>query len=148
MDLATIIIILATVLAGLLYGVNKFVYQRTLTTRSHLLTKFLEIKEKNIAFREELEELIVKYDAWGKTAFTDTDTNFVEYLEIVREKIEIEFSESEYTKLSRLPLDKVSIAECRDKLRYHRDVLKALRKGLNLQREMLQPDTQGAIEFG
>lgn len=131
-----------------MYGVNKYVHQRVLATRAHLLRKFKEIKAKNIKLQEELEELIIKYDAWGKTAFTDTDTNFVEYLDVLREKLEIEFSDSEYAKLSKMPLEREEISECLEKFRYHQDVLIALRHDLNMQRAMLQPPAHGTIEFG
>lgn len=134
-------------MAGIAFYVDKHLHSNTIATRKHLLTKFVDIRQKNLKLQQELEELIATHDAWGTNAFTDTDTNFIDYLETLKEKIEIEYSDIEYIKLKKLSLTKDIISEYIEKFKYHNDVLIALRQELNQQKDRLHVCTFSEVKF-
>ena len=145
MDLATIIILAGTVIGAIVYLADKHVHNNTVATRKYLLAKFKDIKSKNLKLQEEFEELIAIHTIWGQ--IIDTDTHINEYLEALKEKIEIEYSDAEYLKLLKTHLDKNNISEHMEKFRYHQDVLISLRQDLVVQKELLEKAAPGNINF-
>ena len=148
MDLATIIIIAATIFGGLLFVIDKYIHQRTFAGRAHLLSKFNEIRIKNLKLQEEIMALMSAYNASGKALFADKDPNFEEYLELLQEKLSIEFSDVEYSKLEKIALSKEIISDYMEKFRYQQDVIISLRQDINFYKNRLDATPPGTLDFG
>lgn len=145
------VVIAITLSIAILYLAYTYFTRREDNTRKRIISKFEDIKSKNSILQQELEELITTHNAWERTAFTEIDTNFIEYLELLREKLNIEFSDSEYDKIVKMRLEPSAVREWMEKFRYHNDVLIELRKDLYQQQRRLErqePLSDDVIEFG
>lgn len=128
MDLATIIIVMGTFLGAILFLVDKYMHHNTLQTKKNLLQKFREVKGKSIMLHKDMEHLVMQYEI-----NCEEELDNKECLDILKEKIEIEYSDAEYFKLKKINLTKERIAEYSERFRYHQDALISLRQHYNRQ---------------
>lgn len=136
MDLAAILIIILTIISAVFFFLTRYITRKNLAHRDYLLSKFKELKYKYIQLKEEFANLVVH------TLESDaTYLDLSEYHEALSEKIEVEYSNSEYSKLKNIQLTKDIISEYQEKFKYHQDIIISLRQELGLHKKtsQLQP---------
>lgn len=67
--------------------------------RKRILARLSDNKSRGLGLLQELEQLVQHNNAWAATAFTGSDITYGEYIEILREKYDIEYADSEFEKL-------------------------------------------------
>ena len=136
MVLAAILIIILTIISAVFFFLTRYITRKNLAHRDYLLSKFKELKYKYIQLKEEFANLVVH------TLESDaTYLDLSEYHEALSEKIEVEYSNSEYNKLKNIQLTKDIISEYQEKFKYHQDIIISLRQELGLHKKtsQLQP---------
>jgi hypothetical protein len=126
MDLATIFIILGTFIGAVFFMMDKYIHNQTITTRKQLLYKFREVKGKSIKLYDDIQHLVSIYPEEYQSYYESS-----EYLDLIKEKIDIEYSDAEYLKLKKIKLTKAIIKEYSERFKYHQDALIALRNDYN-----------------
>lgn len=136
MDLAAILIIILTIISAVFFFLTRYMTRKNLAHRDYLLSKFKELKYKYIQLQDEFAHL-VEHTLESHSTHLDLS----EYHEALSEKIEVEYSNSEYNKLKNIQLTKDIISEYQEKFKYHQDIIISLRQELGLHKKTspLQP---------
>jgi len=133
MDLAAILIIILTIISAVFFFLTRYITRKNLAHRDYLLSKFKELKYKYIQLKEEFANLVVH------TLESDaTYLDLSEYHEALSEKIEVEYSNSEYNKLKNIQLTKDIISEYQEKFKYHQDIIISLRQEIRAYKNSAQ----------
>src|SRR5690606_24436138 len=94
------------------------------------------LKYKYVQLQDEFANL-VEHTVKSHPTYSDLS----EYHETLSEKIEVEYSTSEYNKLKNIQLTKDIISEYQEKFKYNQDIIISLRQELGLHKKtsQLQP---------
>jgi lipopolysaccharide export LptBFGC system permease protein LptF len=129
-------------LAGFLITVFFFLIDKNMLPgafigRKHILTKFEKNKKKEQQLHNEFEALVNSYCAWSQNAFPDSDVTYAEYLDLLKEKSSIEYSDAELETL-KSKLKRQQIIDYNEKIRNQEEAVIALQKDLARQKRNLQ----------
>ena len=103
--------------------------------KNYALAKFRENKKNNQKFYNELTGLINEHDAGADTAFAGSGITYTEILDVLREKLDIIYSDAEQERLINGRFSKKEISEYVEKMKYHQEAIEALQArmdGINL----------------
>lgn len=124
--------------AVVFFLMDKNLLPLTLLVRRHLLTKLERNKSKDLQLQSELEQMVHENDAWSYIAFPDSEVTYKEYLDLLREKFSIEYSDSEFKSLRTRKMSRKEVAEYIQKIKDQEEAAQALEDDVNYQKRNLQ----------
>ena len=112
-------ITLAIILLLVIVLVYIFFFRKSKEARekkSYYLKRFLRNKEQSLKHIHQVEALAIENNCWDKKAFTDKDVTFRDYLELLKNKYDKDYSEISYQVLKRNKLTQSQKQEYTKKL--------------------------------
>jgi predicted O-linked N-acetylglucosamine transferase (SPINDLY family) len=132
------ILLIGLVATIFFFLVDKNLLPATLLARRHMLSKLENNKSKDLQLQSELEQLIDENNAWSYVAFPDSEVTYKEYLELLREKFSIEYSDSEFQSLRTNRMSRGQMADYIQKIKNQEEAALALQMDVNYQKRNLQ----------
>lgn len=132
------ILLIGLVATIFFFLVDKNLLPTTLLLRRHMLSKLENNKNKDLQLQSELEQLVDENNAWSYVAFPDSEVTYKEYLELLREKFSIEYSDSEFESLRTNRMTRRQMADYIQKIKNQEEAAQALRMDVNYQKSNLQ----------
>jgi transketolase len=117
--------------------IDKNLLPGTSIARKHILGKLEKNKKREMQLQAEFENLVASYGAWSHNAFPDSDVTYSEYIELLKEKSNIEYSDSEFKKL-KSKLKRKQVREYIEKIKNQEEAVIALQADLDCQKKNLQ----------
>lgn len=117
--------------------IDKNLLPGTSIARKHILGKLEKNKKRELQLHAEFENLIASYGAWSQNAFPDSDVTYSEYIELLKEKSNIEYSDSEFKKL-RSKLKRKQVRDYVEKIKNQEEAVIALQADLDCQKKNLK----------
>ncbi|MHA3787556.1 hypothetical protein ACX0HA_05035 [Flavobacterium hauense] len=105
--------------------------------QKYIITKLEKNKRKELELQLEFEKLINSYQAWSLKAFPDEDITYREYIELLKEKSSIEYSDAEFSRL-KSKLKKNQLLDYIDKIKNQEEAVIALQANIACQKKNLQ----------
>lgn len=133
----TFFIVLGLFTAILFFLIDKNMHTGVLPGKKNILKRFEKNKEKEQQLQAEFEHLVQSYEAWSQKAFPHLDVTYSEYLELLKEKSSIEYSDTEFEKL-RSGLKSQQIVDYAEKIKNQEEAVIAFQAHLNCQKKKLQ----------
>ena len=115
---------------ALFYLSNSFEDAYMRSSRKAAVLKFRENREKSMRFYLSVEEYVAQYNAWGYNAFEDTDVTFAEFIEVLKEKHNIEYSDLEESKLTKNRMNRAQIEDYLERMEYQQEFINAMQATL------------------
>ena len=134
----TYLMIIGPAAALLFFLIDKNLLPGVMLSRKSILIKLEKNKKREIQLHTELESIINIHNAWSYNAFPDTDVTYAEYVDLLKEKTGIEYSESEFEKLRTENLTGKQIADYADRLKDQEETVSALQADINSRKANLE----------
>lgn len=131
------ILLIGLVVVIFFFLVDKNLLPTTLLVRKHMLSKLEKNKMINLQLQSELEELVDRNDAWSYVAFPDSEVTYKEYLDLLREKFSIEYSDSEFESLRTNRMTRGQVTDYIQKIKDQEEAALALQLDINYQKSNL-----------
>lgn len=132
----TYILIIGLIVAIVFFLIDKNLLPDSLAARKRLATRLEENMRVELQLQQEFEDLIKAYKVWSHTAFPNTDVTYGEYIELLKEKSNIEYSKSEFDKIQKKS-SRAQFFEYIDKIKNQEEAVAALRDNIAMQRANL-----------
>jgi len=100
--------------------------------KKYILAKFSHNKSIIHGITIDMRKLLVETNAWNSILFKDSNTTYREYLEVLEEKYDVEYSNSQFNALKKKKLSSHEIIEYIQKLKIQEDSLNEMRINLDL----------------
>jgi hypothetical protein len=107
-------------------------------SRKCIVLKLENNKNRDLKLLEEIEEMIIDNQAWSLNAFPDSDVTYEEYIDALKEKYSIEYSDAEFKRLKSGSLSRRSIKEYIYKIKNQEEAITAFQMDLEYQKSTLQ----------
>ena len=120
----------------LFYLIDKNHLPATGVAKRYLLSRLEDNKKKELKLQAELETLIRQNEAWMLNAFPECDITYAEYIETVKEKHSIEYSDSEFESLRNKRLVMGQVMEYLDKIKSQQEAIAALEIDVEYQKQV------------
>lgn len=121
----------------LFFLIDKNILPGTFVTRKHILDRLKRNKQKELQLQTEFEHLVNTYNAWSFNAFPDSDVTYSEYIELLKEKSNIEYSDAEFEKLNS-SLKRQQLFDYLEKIKNQEESVMALQANIACQKKNLQ----------
>jgi hypothetical protein len=131
------ILLIGLVVVIFFFLVDKNLLPTTLLVRKHMLSKLEKNKRINLQLQSELEELVDRNGAWSYVAFPDSEVTYKEYLDLLREKFSIEYSDSEFESLRTNRMTRGQVTDYIQKIKDQEEAALALQLDINYQKSNL-----------
>ena len=125
----------AFLMVTLIYLSNFFEDAHMRSSRETAVLKFRENREKSMRFYKSVEEYVTEYNVWGYNAFEDTDVTFAEFIEVLKEKHNIEYSNLEESKLAKSRMTRSQMEDCLERMEYQQEFIAAMHATLLYKNE-------------
>lgn len=117
---------------GILVPFALYFANRQWGRKKYLLTKFTHNKAIIYRITQDMRKLLLETNAWNSTLFKDDNTTYREYLEVLEDKYEVEYSDSQFKALKKKRLSSHELTEYIQKLVIQEDNLNQVRINLDL----------------
>ena len=131
------ILIIGLIVTIVFFLIDKNLLPDSLAARKRLATRLEENRRMELQLQQEFEELVKAYRAWSHNAFPGSDVTYGEYLELLKEKSSIEYSQSEFEKIQKKS-SRAQFFEYIDKIKNQEEAVAALRDNIAIQRANLR----------
>lgn len=108
MDSTVLIIITLLIVLCVFVFFSKDKKNEQKNKKSYYLRRFIRNRESSLSYINQVEAIMKENDGWNKQAFADKNLTFSEYLKILKDKHNQEYSESIYKILKK---DKLSFSQ-------------------------------------
>lgn len=109
-----------------------FLAKKNWGQKKYLLSKFDQNKEKVRLYTIDLRKLLSYNNAWNSIMFKEQNITYKEFLEVMEEKYNVEYSNEQSKALRNKKLSKFEIEEYISKLKVQEDSLNLMRQELDL----------------
>lgn len=123
---------LISISAGIVVPLTLFFANKQWGKKKYLLSKFSHNKSIIHGITVDMRKLLVETNAWNSILFKDSNTTYREYLEVLEEKYDVEYSNSQFNALKKKRLSSHEIIEYTQKLKIQEDSLNEMRINLDL----------------
>jgi|GEM_PF-2224938 len=130
----TYLLIFGLFTAILFFLIDKNLLPGTIIARKTILNKLRNNKKRELQLYKELEELVSAHQAWSFTAFPDSDITYAEYLELLKEKSDLEYSEYEFEKVRSGELNKKQLSDYIYMIENQEEAVAALEADIDFQK--------------
>ena len=120
----------------LFYLIDKNHFPATGVAKKYLISRLEDNKKKELLLQAELEALIRQNEAWMLNAFPGSDITYAEYIETVKEKHSIEYSDSEFESLRTKRMVMGQVMEYLDKIKSQQEAIAALEADVEYQKQV------------
>lgn len=117
---------------GILIPVALYLANRQWGRKKYLITKFSHNKAIIHKIILDMRKLLLETNAWNSILFQDTNITYREYLEVLEEKYEVEYSDIEFKALKKKRLSSHELTEYTQKIIIQEDSLNEMRINLDL----------------
>jgi len=121
-----------TISSGILVPIALFIANRQWGRKKYVLIKFNHNKTIIYGIIRDMRKLLLETNAWNSILLKDTNTTYREYLEVLEERYEIEYSDLEFRALKKKKLSIHQLTEYVEKLKIQEDSLNQMRINLDL----------------
>ncbi len=96
------------------------------SSRKAAVLKFRENRGKSLLFYKGVETYVAENNAWAYNAFADTDVTFSEFIEALKEKHSIEYSDMEEYKLAKNRMTRTQMDDYMERMEYQQEFITAM----------------------
>ncbi len=115
---------------ALYYLANSFEDAYMRSSRKNAILKFRNNRQKSLSFYEHVEAYAAEYNTWGYNAFADTDVTFSEFIDALKEKHSIEYSDAEEARIKKGKLTRAQIDDFTERMAYQEEFITAMESTL------------------
>lgn len=116
----------AFLMVGLYYLSNSFEDANMRSDRKRAIIMFRENRESSIKFYTDLQSYVADNNIWSYNAFDDTDITFSEFIETLKEKHDIEYSDKEEIILVKSKFTRFQLEDYLERLEYQKEYIAAV----------------------
>lgn len=124
--------IIISILAGVIVPIALFFANKQWGKKRTVLSKFSHIKSIIYGITIDMRKLLIETNSWDSILFKDSTITYREYLEVLEENYEVEYSDMMFKALKKKKLSSQEIAEYIQKFKTQEDSLNEMRVNLDL----------------
>lgn len=133
----TLLIMFGLLITVIFFLIDKNLFPGSALARKRILMRLERNKEKDMELQAEFVALVHAYEAWSHKAFPQTDVTYTEYINLLKEKSSIEYSDAEFEKL-KSRLERHQISDYIEKVKNQEEAVVALQADIASQKKKLQ----------
>lgn len=117
--------------------IDKNILPGSIIDRKHIAAKLEKNKKRELQLQAEFEALISTYGLSSENVFPDSDITYSEYIDLLKEKASIEYSDTEFEKL-KTKLKRNQVNEYIERIRNQEESVIAFQADIDYQKKNLQ----------